>query len=168
MAGIYGFLHDQISFTVSPEYFTEFKFIQFHISPLLHNRIGAGVVGIMATWWMGIVVGVFLIPIGLIIPGWKKYLSVSVKALLIAAATALIIGTIALVYGLLEYNADNLPMFGIPSGVNDRVGFSVAGNMHNFSYAGGMIGILTGIVYICIENMRIRKIGLFRNKKIEN
>jgi hypothetical protein len=50
ISGIYGFLHDQISYTVSPEYFTHLKFHQFNIPNSLYNRIGAGIVGIMATW----------------------------------------------------------------------------------------------------------------------
>jgi hypothetical protein len=29
IAGVYGILHDQITFTISPEYFTEFKSAQF-------------------------------------------------------------------------------------------------------------------------------------------
>jgi hypothetical protein len=30
IAGAYGILHDQISYTISPEYFTKLKFEQFH------------------------------------------------------------------------------------------------------------------------------------------
>jgi len=28
----------------------------------------------MATWWMGLVIGIIVIPVGLIIPAWKNYL----------------------------------------------------------------------------------------------
>ena len=35
-AGLFGALHDQISYTVAPEYFTRFKFIQFD---LLDERV---------------------------------------------------------------------------------------------------------------------------------
>jgi hypothetical protein len=45
IAGIYGCLHDQISYTVSPEYYTRFKFHQFCVPETLHNRLGAAVVG---------------------------------------------------------------------------------------------------------------------------
>jgi len=71
MAGIYGFLHDQISYTVSSEYFTHLKYLQFNIQNNLHNRIGAGLVGVLATWWMGLITGIIIIPIGLIIPKWQ-------------------------------------------------------------------------------------------------
>ncbi len=32
LSGLYGIIHDQISYTVSPEYFTKFKFQQFGIA----------------------------------------------------------------------------------------------------------------------------------------
>jgi hypothetical protein len=80
MAGMCGFLHDQISYTVSPEYFTRLKFYQFNIPVSLHNRIGAGIVGIQATWWMGLLIGIIVIPIGLIIPTWKNYFFIMVRA----------------------------------------------------------------------------------------
>jgi hypothetical protein len=153
MAGIYGFLHDQISYTVSPEYFTHLKFAQFNIPKALHNRIGAGLVGIKATWWMGIVIGIVLIPIGLIIPGWKNYLQIMLRAFVYVSVTALIIGIIALVYGLMTYNIHNFPPFNIPAGVTDPVKFAVVGNMHNFSYIGGLAGMIVGIIYIIIQKL---------------
>ncbi|GHU28396.1 hypothetical protein FACS1894172_00870 [Spirochaetia bacterium] len=154
MAGLYGFLHDQISWTLSPEYFTQLKFQQFFIPELFHNRLGAGIVGILATWWMGLVIGIVLIPVGLVIPGWKNYLTGMIKVLGIVALTALLIGTGALIYGLLNYRIDTMPRFSTPVGVNDPVRFSVVGTMHNFSYLGGIVGIVTGIVAIFFERKR--------------
>ena len=29
--GIYGAIHDQLTYTISPEYYTKFKFIQFEL-----------------------------------------------------------------------------------------------------------------------------------------
>jgi hypothetical protein len=158
MAGIYGFLHDQISYTVSPEYFTHLKFIQFNIPESLHNRLGAGLVGIKATWWMGIVIGIILIPIGLIIPGWNNYKTIMLQAFIFVLIIAIVTGIIALFYGLMTYNLNNLPLFNIPDGVKDRIKFCVVGNMHNFSYIGGLAGTIFGIIYIIIKNIEIRKI----------
>ena len=39
-AGIYGALHNQISYSVAPEYFTQFKFIQFQI-PVYRQATGS-------------------------------------------------------------------------------------------------------------------------------
>jgi hypothetical protein len=157
MAGIYGFLHDQISYTVSPEYFTHLKFIQFNIPESMHNRLGAGLVGIKATWWMGLIIGIILIPTGLIIPGWNNYKIIMLQAFIGVLVIAFVIGILSLIYGLLTYNAHNLPLFNIPDGVKDRIKFCIVGNMHNFSYIGGFAGAVFGIVYILIKNFAIRK-----------
>ncbi|WP_271785384.1 hypothetical protein [Aquimarina algiphila] len=47
IAGVYGILHDQISFSISPEYFTKFKFPQFQIGFMGQNqpRLSASIVG---------------------------------------------------------------------------------------------------------------------------
>jgi hypothetical protein len=44
VAGCYGALHNQISYTVAPTYFHGHKFVQFGIPPEYHNRIGAALV----------------------------------------------------------------------------------------------------------------------------
>jgi hypothetical protein len=71
--------------------------------------------------------------------------------------TALLIGIIALIYGLINYDINNIPKINYPVGVVDKVSFAIVGNMHNFSYIGGLIGIIVGIIYIIINNFRIRK-----------
>jgi hypothetical protein len=54
-AGLFGMIHDQISYSVSPEYFTKFKFIQVRLLvPDIPERIRAAQVGFLASWWMGI------------------------------------------------------------------------------------------------------------------
>ena len=156
MAGMYGFLHDQISYTVSPEYFTQLKFYQFNIPPSFHNRIGAGIVGIKAAWWMGLLIGIILIPVGLIIPTAKNYFFVMLHAFIYVTLTALTMGIIALIYGLIKYNSNNLPDFNIPPGVENIINFCIVGNMHNVSYIGGIAGMVVGIIYIIIKNLRIR------------
>jgi hypothetical protein len=53
LAGVYGAVHNQISYTVCPEYFTKFKFIQFRLSDALQSRQGASFFGAV----VGILVG---------------------------------------------------------------------------------------------------------------
>ncbi len=57
-AGAFGAPHDQISFTVSPEYFTKFKFHQFGLlDGSISKRLRAAEVGFLASWWMVIPLG---------------------------------------------------------------------------------------------------------------
>ncbi len=51
--GLYGAVHDQISFSISREYFTRMKFIQFAWADFgWPERLFAAEVGFLATWWM--------------------------------------------------------------------------------------------------------------------
>src|SRR5262245_37428369 len=61
VAGGYGILHDQITYAISPEYFTKLKFEQFHCANFgFSERVFVGVIGFLATWWVGFVGAWFL------------------------------------------------------------------------------------------------------------
>ncbi|MAR08695.1 MAG: hypothetical protein CL681_15210 [Blastopirellula sp.] len=148
-AGVYGAIHNQISYTVAPEYFTQFKFHQFHISPIIPDRLGAACVGWSAAWWMGIVIGVVLIPFGLLIPGTVNYIRGMLMVFGVVALTALIVGIIALTFAFLLIQPSNTPeLIVYGNDIQDDAAFARAGTMHNFSYLGGLLGILTGAVMI--------------------
>ena len=55
IAGLYGIVHDQVTYSISSEYFTKLKFDQFRYADLgLGNRMFAGTIGFLATWWAGL------------------------------------------------------------------------------------------------------------------
>ncbi|HWK03760.1 MAG TPA: hypothetical protein VNS58_09015 [Puia sp.] len=66
VAGLYGILHDQVTYTICPEYYTKFKFIQFGLADettaLLQPspRQLVAIIGFLATWWTGIFIGIGL------------------------------------------------------------------------------------------------------------
>ncbi|MBI3921248.1 MAG: hypothetical protein HY318_07515, partial [Armatimonadetes bacterium] len=59
-ASLYGILNDQVTVTLSPEYFSKLKHYQFlptlHLIGLAESplRVQAVVVGVAATWWVGL------------------------------------------------------------------------------------------------------------------
>jgi hypothetical protein len=66
LAGLYGALHDQVSYTISPEYFTKMKFEQFHYANFgWPQRVFASEVGFLASWWVGLFGGWALARVGL-------------------------------------------------------------------------------------------------------
>ncbi len=146
-AGLFGMVHNQISYTVSPEYFTRFKFHQFKISPDLPERVGAAIVGWNAAWWMGIVIGVILIPAGLVIRGNAAYFWGMMRVFGIVTGTTLLFGLGALAFAYLTVDAETvgqITRYG--NQMVDNAAFRRAGTMHNFSYLGGLFGIITGSV----------------------
>ena len=62
IAGLYGALHDQLSFSISSEYFTRYEYLQFDIEPASFDgdRFTVAVIGFLATWWVGAFIGLFL------------------------------------------------------------------------------------------------------------
>ncbi len=57
-AGLYGVLHDQITYSIAPEYFTHMKFEQFHAAEWgLPPRLAVALIGFKATWALGAAVG---------------------------------------------------------------------------------------------------------------
>src|SRR5260221_12058644 len=66
LAGAYGAVHDQVSYSISPEYFTKMKFRQFAWADLgWPNRLFAAEVGFLASWWAGLIAGWLLARFGL-------------------------------------------------------------------------------------------------------
>ncbi|KEJ89665.1 hypothetical protein [Sulfitobacter donghicola] len=157
LAGLYGVVNNQISYSVSSGYFHEFKFIQFGIEPAFHNRVGASIVGFLASWWMGVLIGLPIYFAALFVRGARKFLSVFLKAALIVVAVTLLTGITALVVSYLSLDADTLPPWMQNRGVADPLAFARAGTMHNFSYLGGGIGLLIGFAYTIWQAWRLRK-----------
>jgi len=61
LAGVFGAVHDQITYSISPEYFTRLKFAQFHYADFgLPPRVFVGEIGFLASWWVGFIAGWFL------------------------------------------------------------------------------------------------------------
>lgn len=148
-AGLYGAIHNQISYSVSPEYFTRFKFYQFEFYDTYPDRVGAALVGWGAAWWMGSLIGYVLVPLGLVIPGPRKYFKSMIKVLGVVAVTTLIVGLGALVFAIFTLSPESvgeLTRYG--NKIEDDLAFARTGSMHNFSYLGGLVGIITGAVAV--------------------
>ena len=152
VGGIYGILHDQLTYTISPEYYTKFKFYQFGLMDIgkeaifPNPRIEVSAVGFMATWWMGLPIGLILGLVGLVHKDSKKMLRTTMGAILVTVAIAFITGLIGLAYGEL-YLADAGVSWWLPDNLVDRKSFIAVGSMHNFSYLGGLTGLIAGTVY---------------------
>lgn len=150
ICGLYGAAHDQISYSVSHEYFTLFKFEQFNLVHLPgSDRAKAAMVGVLATWWMGV-------PIGLIVGGYgfchkspRRMLFQTLKAYGVVAAVALCVGILGLGYGFFLADHDPLAYDGwfIPGQLEHLRHYLSVGHMHNFSYIGGALGIIAGAIY---------------------
>jgi hypothetical protein len=144
-ATAFGAVHDQLSYTVAPEYFTRFKFVQFAWARVafMPPRVGAAVVGGLATWWVGLYAGMILGAIALRRPLASEMLRETTDAFVVAALVAIGCGVLGLVVGWLGFDpAKDYIDWWRPAGLTAPRRFFAAGMMHNGSYLGGVIGVL--------------------------
>ncbi|MBL8001938.1 MAG: hypothetical protein JNL05_08250 [Flavobacteriales bacterium] len=146
LAGLYGALHDQLSFTIAPEYFTRFKYDQFGFEPQWFggHRPTVAVIGFLATWWVGALIALFLVPLGLVFKDTERMRKEIVRATMITLGTAAVCALLGLAYGW--YLLDTVPNgWYLPPGLEDPHAFLAVGSMHNFSYAGGALGLCLAV-----------------------
>jgi hypothetical protein len=144
-AGLFGVVHDQISYTVSAEYFTKFKFIQFHLLDLgVPERIRAAKVGFLASWWMGVPLGLLTGVAGFIHPSTSQMRRALLLSLPVIMSFTLAFALLGLVYGFRQtVNLDlgNYAGWFVPQDLKQPRNFICVGYMHNSAYIGGVVAI---------------------------
>jgi hypothetical protein len=101
-------------------------------------------VGFLASWWMGIPIGLLVGAAGFIHTGWRRMLRISLWSLLVAVGFTLAFGVGGLVYGYLQTDLIDLADYRgwfVPRNVTHLRRFLCAGYMHNSSYLGGVLAI---------------------------
>lgn len=165
IGGLYGIIHDQLTYSISNEYYTKFKFIQFGFidhgdEAILPNpRLYASAVGFLATWWMGIPIGIILGLVGLIHKNYKLMFKITMKAFVITVIVAFFTGLIGLAYGKI-YLANTGVNWWLPDNLIDTKNFISVSSMHNFSYLGGLTGLIVGIIYIIRQKSKLKQIDI--------
>ena len=160
IGGLYGIIHDQLTYTISPEYYTKFKFYQFGLidngnEAIFPNpRIEVSAVGFLATWWMGLLIGFILGLVGLIHTDSKAMFQITMKATLLTIAITFLTGLIGLGYGIFYLQNTDVNWF-LPKNLIDKPHFISVGSMHNFSYLGGVIGLIGGIIYSILQKRQL-------------
>lgn len=146
IAGLYGMLHNQVSYTVSPDYFHAFKFHQFRFPEALRHRGGASLVGFLASWWTGLAIGPVLFmtyhrrlqscpPARMMLRGFGL-------TLLITAG----VGAAGLGLGVLFVSPELARL--APPDALDPLAFVRSGMMHDCSYFGGVVGTVIAALIV--------------------
>lgn len=151
-AGFYGIVHDQITFTISPEYFTKLKFKQFQYADFgLNDRLFVAVIGFLATWWVGLFVGWIFgrrhIPNQARNDAVRKIR----KGFLIVFVSALGFAIGGCIYGYSVKSSTTLSSWlSILNyyGVDDGLAFVRVAYIHNASYIGGLFGFIYTFLFV--------------------
>jgi hypothetical protein len=152
LGGIYGILHDQISFTISPEYFTKFKFNQFNYADFgLPDRIFVAEIGALATWWVGFFCVWFLAR--RLLPGQPKSHAHRqiILGFTLVGIFAVGAGLIGFLYGIwidLPTEATHWARAFRTLNINQPENFIRVAYLHNASYLGGVFGLIVALLFI--------------------
>lgn len=156
IAGFYGALHDQVSYWISPEYFTRMKFAQFGVLRLAKDtpRVAAGDVGFLATWWVG-AIGGWLIGRA----GRPSQWRVSLRALGLCVLVVLVAGVTGALLGMLRVQGElaSWSEWREGLGIRDLESFVIVAYIHDAGYAGALLGIVAAMVYVMHARRRDRR-----------
>ena len=153
IAGSYGVIHDQVTYSISNEYFTKFKFYQFQgADPGLESpRVFVGIIGFLATWWVGLVAGWMLARFAVTGRASILPLSLILKHFPAIVLTPLVFGFAGWGWG--QYRRKT----GYDDGwldwmsdlqVVDQEAFMTVGYIHNFGYAGALVGLIIALLFL--------------------
>jgi hypothetical protein len=151
VAGGFGIILDQITYTISPEYFTRMKFDQFQAADFgFPLRVFVAEIGFLATWWVGLIGVWFLARVAL-----RKFESPEEKVaatMLTILGTTLALATLGYLIG--PHLLGNRPGWSeslISLGVTDSVSFNRVAGIHLGSYLGAFVGWLMTMAWLMIS-----------------
>lgn len=160
LAGGYGALHDQISYAVSPEYFTKLKFRQFSYADFgCPPRLFASEVGFLGTWWVGLLAGWFLSRGGLVELPPAERRRCTVRALGLVLLAAAVGGLLGSGWGVAATRADLSAWHDWRElGVEDLRAFVIVAHLHTGGYVGALVGLILALVTVWRRLGRARRV----------
>ncbi|UWY26378.1 hypothetical protein N4T20_11710 [Flavobacterium sp. TR2] len=148
IATLFGVLHNQFTYTISDEFFTEYLFEKFGFVEYGRNtpRLTASIIGVWSVWWIGLSAGFIFSFIGFFSGNTKEMIKSISTAIIIMLAVTIIIGLLGLCYGFLGFSSlESTCCF--PLQIENVKNLIAVSEMHKFSYAGGAIGGIFGIFW---------------------
>jgi len=150
IAALYGIVHDQITYTISPEYFTRLKFRQFYYADFgFPVRVYVAEIGALATWWVGFAAGWFMARVFIPLRTSSAPLRLVVHGFIIMLGCAFLAGLIGYSCGAFRDISpanSGLADYAESIGVKDIPAFVRVAYIHNAGYLGGLIGLIVAIV----------------------
>jgi hypothetical protein len=149
VAGAYGAVHDQVSYSISPEYFTKLKFHQFSYADFgWPPRVFVAEIGFLASFGVGLLGGWVVARLGLAEIPAPAVRTRTVRTFGIVLSSTMLGGVIGAILGLA------VTRNGVPAGwddltaagVEDPQRFVVVAYLHAGSYLGALVGLVMALV----------------------
>ena len=148
LAGIFGALNNQITYFLSPEFYTKSLFPQFGFVEYGLNtpKITAAIIGVWSTWWVGLLIGTVISFTSLIHSTSFLMIRAIRKSFLIIISSAVVFGFLGYLFGVISLN-DTLINFGFKGTQEQLKSFITVGYIHDFEYLGGLISLIIAVIF---------------------
>jgi hypothetical protein len=150
IAGLYGIAHDQLTYTLAPEYFTKLKFRQFHYANFgWPVRVFVGEIGFLATWWVGFIAGWLLARVAVPVLPVHEMFRVGLRGFIIMLGFVFASGCIGYACGLVfdpRTESSDIAFYAGEIGVVDVSAFARVAYIHNAGYLGGLVGLIVALI----------------------
>lgn len=130
---IFGIVHDQLTYLISPDFYTKIRFPQYNIDSNA-AQWGVTVVAIYSSWKIGFIFSIIITAMGAIHNHTKKFIKHTLQAYLVVVTTTTIFGILGYILELSKKDLDNVNFIRVQS-------------IHNFTYIGGIIGMFLGLCW---------------------
>lgn len=159
VAGCFGMVHDQITYTISPEYFTRMKFDQFRAADFgLSPRVFVAEIGFLATWWVGLIGAWFLARIAT--RKFRDPAKAVLLALVFVMGSAAAFGSSGYFWGILFSESIRGWEEAIQAlGVKDAPSFQRVAGIHVGSYLGAFVGWIFAMIRFAMARGSVRSQG---------
>ncbi|SMC45367.1 hypothetical protein [Moheibacter sediminis] len=143
---IYAVIHNQFTYAISPEIFTELFFIRFGFVEYGTDtpRLSASIIGIWAILFIAFLISTLYFVATLLL---KPKFKIVIRAIQIHLITTIVIGLTGLLFGYVFWDNSVFPNH-IPIDVINYKNYSAGMHMHGFSHTGGFIGIIFSFIYL--------------------
>jgi len=158
ISGAYGMVHDQITYSISEEYFSKMKFEQFDYADFgWPVRWFVAEIGFLATWWVGFIGGWFLARIAFPVWSFRIAFGKVIRGFLIMLACGLVGAMSGYLWDIWRKGAAS-PWEELAGdlGVVDLATFTRVAYIHWGGYLGGALGLVLAIIRLLRERKRFR------------
>ena len=152
IGGLYGMAHDQLTYSISHEYFTKVKFLQFHYADLgLGPRVFASTTGFIATFWLGFAAAWFFGRKWIPKHPRKIAFQMAIKGFKWIILSGMVFALMGYLYSLSRGNDADFTVWEWvfeDYQIENRWAFVCVAYIHNPGYLGALVGFLLAIFKI--------------------
>lgn len=154
VASIFGAIHNQVSYSISSEFFQNYLFGKFGINEwgISSDITKASIVGIIGTYWVGAILGIIYSIIYLFLNVENKF-QIIIKSIFINILVSIIGSLFAFLIAYFFISPEKSGVF-MDFGTMYPKKYIEAAYMHTGSYYGGVLGLFLGITFLLNKNKK--------------